>query len=163
MVNKSRKANFGVQDSPAKMFPLLERDSGLGSRGGILASSISSRDYLRMLARLSSFSKTSQAFYLPTAEEISESFSVRWQTSGMALRGACLTANTSAFPSHVEDCTLLDIVQTRPEQPQYYLSPNAAQGILRRAAVQGRPLFLPLKRALEKLAAGLLSRDSDTV
>ena len=98
--------------------------------------------------------ETYRVFFLPTAEETSESFSVHWTNSGMVWRGECLTADSSASPNRAEDSTLLDIVETRPEQPHYYLSPNAAQGILRRADAQGRNLFSPFKESLGDPSVG---------
>ena len=163
MAKKYQKQKFGAQDSPAKMFPLLARANGQDSMDGTPASSMSSHDCLKTLSRVWSFSKTSQVFFLPTLEEISESFSVHWTNSGMLWHGAYLTADSSASPSHAEDSTLLDIVETRPEQPHYYLSPNAAQGVLRRADAQGRNLFPPLRKALETLASVQSSKDLDTV
>ena len=80
----------------------------------------------------------------------------------MVWRGECLTADFSASPSHAEGSTLLDIVETRPAQPHYYLSPNAAQGILRRADAQGRNLFPPLRKALETLASAQSSQGLHT-
>ena len=162
MAKRYQKQNSGVQASRARMFPLLERANGKDFADGIPASSMISQDCLMTIARLLSFSKTFQVFFLPTVEEISESFSARWTNSGMVWLGVCLTADSSASPSRAEDSTLLDIVETRPEQPHYYLSPNAAEGILRRADTQGRNLFPPLRKALETLASAQSSRSLDT-
>lgn len=144
------------------MFPLLERVNGQDSTAGTPASSMTSHDSSATLSRIWSFSKTFRVFSLPTAEKISESFSAHWTNSGMVWRGECLTADFSASPNRVEDSTLLDIVETRPEQPQYYLSPNAARGILRRTDAQRRNLFPPLRKALETLASALSCKDLDT-
>ncbi len=162
MEKTSQNATFGVQASLAKMYPLQEHANAPDSTVSTQASSSILPASLMTLAPLSSFSKTCQAFFLPTVDEISESFSVHWQNSGMAWPGECLTVSTSASPSHVVDSTLLDILETRPEQQHYYLSPNAAQGILRRADSQGRNLFPPLRKSLETLAADLSSQKSGT-
>ncbi len=162
MGKKSHKRRSGAQDSHVKMFPLLEHANGRGLMDAIPACSTISHGCLAALSRILSFSRTSRGFSLPTTEEISESFSAHWTNSGMAWRGECWTADFSASPSHAEGSTLLDVVETRPAQPQYYLSPNAAQGILRRADAQGRNLFPPLRRALETLASAQSSNDSDT-
>ena len=158
MVKKSRKRKSGAQDSRARTFPSLEHANERDSMDGIPVYSTSSHDWLTMLFRQWSFSKTSQVFSLPTVEGISESFSAHWTNSGMVWRGACLTADFSASPNHAEGSTLLDIVETRPERQHYYLSPNAAQGILRRADSQGRNLFPPLRKALETLASAQSSK-----
>jgi len=44
--------------------------------------------------------------------------------------------------------------QSREVPQKYFLSPNAAKGILRRADRMGRSLFPPLREALEILAKG---------
>ena len=162
MAKKSRKRSSGAQDSPAKMYPLLEHVPEQGSMDDTPVSFMNSQGCLATLAQKWSFSKTYPVSFLPTAEETSESFSVRWTNSGMVWRGECLTADSSASPNRAEDSTLLDIIETRPEQPHYYLSPNAAQGILRRADAQGRNLFPPLKKALEILASVQSSNESRT-
>ena len=162
MVKKSRKRNSGVQDFPAKTFPLPEHGEGPDSMEDTPVCFTNSHDCSETLAQQWSYSKTCRVFSLPTTAEISESFSLRWTNSGMAWRGECLTADSSASPNHVEDSTLLDIVEARPKQLHYYLSPNAAQGILRRADAQGRNLFPPLRKALEILASDQLSKDLDT-
>jgi hypothetical protein len=100
-------------------------------------------------------SKTSRDFSLPTKDEISQSSFGRWPTSGMAWDGECLTAVTSEFPSRVSESTLSAVVETGEAPQRYFLSPNAAMGMLRRANQMGRPLFLPLRRSLEILSQGL--------
>ena len=45
----------------------------------------------------------------------------------------------------------IDLIEKDDVSPIYYLSPNAAEGILRRVDNQGRTLFYPLRIALEKL------------
>ena len=145
----------GVLDSHAKMFPLLEQERVEALPVGIPACFSSSCGCLEKVARQLSFLKMSQACSLPTEEEISASSSMRWDNSGIAWRGEYLTVASSEYPNRVVDSTLLDIVETRPKSPRYYLSPNAARGILRRAASQGRNLFPPLKKSLEALAKAL--------
>ena len=162
MGTKSQKRKSGVQDSHAKMSLLLEHANGRDLTDATPACSTSLHGCLATLSRILSFSKTSRVSSLPTTAEISESFSAYWTNSGMVWRGACLTADFSASPSHAEGSTLLDIVETQPAQPHYYLSPNAAHGILRRANAQGRNLFPPLRKALETLALARSSNESDT-
>ena len=49
---------------------------------------------------------------------------------------------------------MIDVVVVSVEETKsvYYLSPNAAEGILRRVDGQKRTLFHPLRIALEKLS-----------
>ena len=46
---------------------------------------------------------------------------------------------------------LMNIIEKGHIDNRYYLSPNAAEGILRRVDSQGRKLFPPLRHALEKM------------
>ena len=103
--------------------------------------------------------KTSRDFSLPTTDEISRSSFGRWPNSGMAWDGECLTAVTSEFHSRVSESTLSAVVETGEVPQRYFLSPNAATGMLRRANLMGRPLFPPLRRSLEILSRGLSTRE----
>lgn len=60
----------------------------------------------------------------------------------------CLVSPT---PSTIIKSSLLDLIEKDDVSSMYYLSPNAAEGILRRVDNQGRTLFSPLRIALEKL------------
>jgi DNA (cytosine-5)-methyltransferase 1 len=81
----------------------------------------------------------------------------------MAWGGAFLTVASSESPSHVNDCSLLDIIETQTPPPKYFLSANAAKGIIARVKKRGRRMFPPLWKALETLAAGQSSPDSRIV
>ena len=64
-----------------------------------------------------------------------------------------LTLSISEYPSAVVESSLSDILEeTGDVPPQYYLSPKACEGILRRAKRRGKTLPEPLLLALE--AAG---------
>ncbi len=152
MEQLSLKLKSGVEASRVRMSHLREAAFEMGLRGRILDSFIRSLSLLAKLNPQLSSSKTYQVYYLPTEEEISESFSRRWPRSGMLWDGACLTADISESPNHAVDSSLLDIIETQSVPARYYLSPNAAVGMLRRANAQGRPLFPPLRKALETLA-----------
>ena len=157
MASRSQGKKSGVRDFHARMFPLLEREIGRDFQDRIPACSLNSCGCLETVSRQLSFLRTSPVCSLPTGEEISQPSSMRWEKSGIAWGGEYLTVNSSEYPNHVVDSTLLDIVESRPKSPRYYLSPNAARGILRRAASQGRNLFHPflfhpLKKSLEALA-----------
>jgi len=44
-----------------------------------------------------------------------------------------------------------DIIDAKPKESHYYLSSNAAEGILRRVKSQKRTLFPELSKALERM------------
>ena len=102
-------------------------------------------------------SKTLQAFSIHTVEKISAPSSGRWPTSGILSGGVCLTANTSESPNRAKESTLLGVIEMGKVPEKYFLKPNAAKGMLRRANRMGRPLFPPLRQSLEILAATDLS------
>ena len=97
-------------------------------------------------------SKTCKVSSTPIAERTLEFYSQRWPSSGMLLDGVLLTAGTSESPSHGKESTLLGVIETGRVPEEYFLSPNAAKGIIRRTDQMGRNLFPPLRKALEKLA-----------
>ena len=97
-------------------------------------------------------SKTFTAFFLATEDEILLSYSRRWMKSGMVSHGVCLTAKTSESPSNAAASTLLPCMETGEVPEKYYLSPNAATGILRRADRMKRNLGPSFRRSLEILS-----------
>jgi DNA (cytosine-5)-methyltransferase 1 len=115
------------------------------------------KDYPELLS-----SKTFRAYSLPTVDETSESLFARWPTSGIVSDGVCLTVATSESPNHVKESILLDVIETGEVPQRYFLSPNAAKGMMRRADTMGRTLFPPLRAALEILAQGQSSKELPT-
>lgn len=97
--------------------------------------------------RVGWYSKTCQAYYLQIRDATSESSSKRWENSGMAYRGVCLTRKTSESPNEGVASLLSDILEDHAH-PKYYLSPKACSGILRRAEKRGKELPEALHRAL---------------
>jgi hypothetical protein len=96
-------------------------------------------------------SRTSLAFCRQTRDGTWEPYSGTWESSGTGGPTACLTLNTSEWPSTVSVCSLQEILE--PDVPQkYFLSPKAAAGILRRAERRGKTLPPLLYRALCALA-----------
>ncbi len=149
---------FGLEAFPAKTYRLrawgLEKVLEANSRG----SSSISLGLSKLASRLSSLSRTWQVSSLPTGDETSKSLFERWPNSGMAWDGECLTAATSESPSRAKECTLLPAIETRNVPERYFLSPNAAKGILRRTDRMGRTLFPPLRKSLEILAEAQSSK-----
>ena len=70
---------------------------------------------------------------------------------GVAWRGVCLTARTSESPSSAAASTLLPCIETQEVPDKYFLSPNAAIGILRRTDRMERNLPPSFRRSLEIL------------
>src|SRR5690606_32002872 len=77
-------------------------------------------------------SRTSLDFCRQTEDGTWEPLSGRWGNSGIGGPTACLTLNTSEWPSDAAVCSLSDILEPRVH-PKYFLSPKACRGILRRA------------------------------
>jgi DNA (cytosine-5)-methyltransferase 1 len=85
--------------------------------------------------------------------EVKESLGTfKWSSGGYAWKGDCIL--TAVSPSPVKPITHLfaDILEHKSVSAGHFLSPNAAEGILRRVHGQGRTLFAPLEQALQRLA-----------
>jgi C-5 cytosine-specific DNA methylase len=88
-----------------------------------------------------------------TKEVISDSFWPRFQTSGIQTSvGQCWTLSTSAWRNGASVCSLSQVLESGPIPSQYYLTPKACQGILRRAEKRGKELPEALARALRAVA-----------
>lgn len=96
--------------------------------------------------------KTSMGFSLAMEDETSPSYSRLWMNSGIASNGVCLTAKTSECPSNGVGSTLLPCIETGNVPDKYFLSQNAAIGILRRVDRMGRNLPPSFRQSLEILA-----------
>ena len=114
--------------------------------------------------------RTSPEFCPQAADGISPPLSASWATAGMGGPIGSLTLNMSEHTSldglSLSDdgvCSLSDILEDGPCPPQYYLSPKACQGILRRVARRGRDLPPTLARALSQVAAALTGRGTPLV
>jgi len=77
----------------------------------------------------------------------------KWRRGGVAWNGRYLECNVSPTPSKIIKSSLLALIEKNQTNAVYYLSPNAAEGILRRVDGQNRTLFPPLRLALEKLSS----------
>lgn len=78
-----------------------------------------------------------------------EQESYKWPKAGLAWDDTFIGGTvypTSAAPIPI---SLLDIVEKERVSDRYYLTANAAEGIIRRVDNQGRKLFPPLRKALE--------------
>ncbi len=147
---------FGRQDSPAKTSQWREWGRDLGFEGANLDSFTSLCASFEDAAQEPLSSKTCMAFSLATEDETSPSYSRRWTNSGTVSDGVCLTARTSESPSNAVASTLLPCIETGEVPEKYFLSPNAATGILRRVDQMRRNLPRSFRRSLEMLSKGRL-------
>jgi DNA (cytosine-5)-methyltransferase 1 len=87
-------------------------------------------------------------------DSASSGFSIKWRSGGIAIGEADLIADQHVSPAPASPIKSLfvDILEKREAPERYYLSPNAAEGILRRVNSQGRVLFAPLHDALLRLS-----------
>jgi len=77
----------------------------------------------------------------------------KWKRGGLVWADKYLECNISPTPSKIKESSLLNLIEKDQNNPIYFLSPNAAEGILRRVDGQNRSLFMPLRVALEKLSS----------
>ena len=151
-MKKSQTRKCGQLDSRARTSLLQEWAQGQGLEGNSLASFMTLLGSLGKCCPELFSSRTFKVSSLPTEDETSKSSFERWPNSGMLLDGVCLTARTSESPSRAKESILLDVIETGELPQRYFLSPNAAKGMLSRADRMGRNLFPPLRRALEILS-----------
>lgn len=78
----------------------------------------------------------------------------KWPSAGAAFEETLLTATVPPCPSENIYSNLLNLIE-ETDKKRYYLSPNAAAGILRRVDKQKRTLYQPLRKALEKLSKSI--------
>lgn len=142
----------GAPGSRARTSRSRTRGDETGSLVSDQGSSSSSRSTSTEFDPRSFFSKTCQVYSVPMMAEILPESSWRWRNSGILSAGECLTAAISESHSSGSESMLSDIVEVQSVSPRYFLSRNAAQGILKRIQKRGRRLFPPLCEALEKLA-----------
>lgn len=77
----------------------------------------------------------------------------KWRRGGLVWYNRFIECNIPPTPSEIVNSSLLDLIEKKQNNPVYFLSPNAAEGILRRVDSQNRSLFAPLRVALEKLSS----------
>lgn len=82
-----------------------------------------------------------------------DSVKYSWPHAGLAWNGGFVGGSVQPTPHAPIESKLIDVVEKNETSDRYYLTPNAARGILRRVDNQGRTLFPPLRAALEKEAA----------
>jgi DNA (cytosine-5)-methyltransferase 1 len=76
---------------------------------------------------------------------------LKWQTGGFVIGDDCWDITAPEAPSRPIEKKLIEVIEKRYPPDRYFLSPNAAEGILRRVYSQNRTLFGPMHNALEIL------------
>ena len=79
-----------------------------------------------------------------------ESTSYKWDKAGIVWDNSFISGNVYPAPHTPKSVNLISCVEREKVGTRYYLTPNAAEGIIRRVDSQGRKLFEPLRIALEK-------------
>lgn len=158
MTQKSLPLTFGQRGFPAKTSRLLEWGQDLGFEAASLDCFMTLCASLESVSQELLSSKTCTGFSLATEDATSPSYSKRWTNSGMAWHGVCLTVKTLESPSNAGESLLLPCIETQKVQEKYFLSQNAAIGILRRVDRMKRNLPLSFRRSLEMLAKGPSSK-----
>lgn len=77
----------------------------------------------------------------------------KWERGGLVWHNRFIECNIPPTPSEIVNSSLSNLIEKKQNNPVYFLSPNAAEGILRRVDSQNRSLFAPLRIALEKLSS----------
>jgi len=77
---------------------------------------------------------------------------IKWNNGGVMFDGLCQMAPVSPAPRKPIHSRVVDSLDKFKPSSRYFLSPNAATGILRRVESQDRQLFEPLDAALRRLA-----------
>ncbi|MEM8641078.1 MAG: DNA cytosine methyltransferase [Cyanobacteria bacterium P01_G01_bin.54] len=95
--------------------------------------------------------KKARKINLPSISGHEDAPEIKWSRAGILEEGVCLMGSVSQRPSKPVDSRLVDILDKKRPSRKYFLTPNAAQGILRRVDNQGRQLFEPLAIALKRL------------
>jgi DNA (cytosine-5)-methyltransferase 1 len=80
-------------------------------------------------------------------------FVYRWKGCGIAWGNEIVEGATAPSPSKVLKSRFVDLLDVDIPDDRYFLTPNAAIGILRRADSVGRTLFPPMRAALENMVA----------
>lgn len=78
--------------------------------------------------------------------------SLKWQSGGVIIGDDCWDIKAPEAPSNPIESQLIDVIEPFFPADKYFLSQNAAVGILRRVYSQNRTLFGPMQDALENLA-----------
>ncbi len=110
--------------------------------------SVSPSDYIKSFRDFEKSNWSSRKLSEIDFMDASQTF--KWQKAGVAWDDRFIEAKTHPTPARPIESSLYDVMETGNVGRRYYLTPNAAEGILRRVDNQGRKLFSPLYAALKK-------------
>jgi len=110
-----------------------------------------SKDRLVKIARVASNSFHGEYSRVRNFGEILDDDSIRWQSGGCAYKDFVLDQSVSPAPVKPVASKFVDVIETRDVEDKYFLTSNAAEGILRRVSRQNRTLFRPLNDALFRM------------
>jgi DNA (cytosine-5)-methyltransferase 1 len=79
-------------------------------------------------------------------------YSYRWKQAGCAWGHEVIEGASAPAPSKIIASRFVDVLDPTIPDERYFLTANAAAGIVRRADTVGRTLFTPMRDALVKLA-----------
>lgn len=88
---------------------------------------------------------------LPQLYSLQDAPEIKWASAGLVENDVCIMGSVSHMPKEPIDSLFVDALDKERPNDKYFLTPNAASGILRRVNGQRRRLFEPLGQALEKL------------
>lgn len=84
-------------------------------------------------------------------EKVDNPQKLKWQSGGVAWGDQCIDFRASEAPTAPIEKKLIEVIERQIPSNKYFLTPNAAEGILRRVERQNRTLFGPMHAALERL------------
>lgn len=90
------------------------------------------------------------------------SFTYRWKSGGCAFGSIAVEGTASQAPSKQITSSFVDALDPEVPEKRYFLTPNAAAGILRRADTVGRNLFPPMRKALVSLVEDRLGSPANS-
>lgn len=96
-------------------------------------------------------SSGSSKIKLPKVTSHTDAPKIKWASAGVLERNECIMGPVSQMPQNPIPSLLVNALDKERPDLKYFLSPNAAKGILRRVNKQGRKLFHPLSEALYHL------------
>lgn len=88
-------------------------------------------------------------------------FQRRWKSGGCAFGNSIVEGAAPAAPTKIIPSSFVDALDDHVPDDRYFLTPNAATGVLRRADGLGRNLFGPMRQALEILVKEAIVRPND--
>lgn len=82
-----------------------------------------------------------------------ELLEIKWRRGGLSHNNMVLDINSPFSPNRPIESNLVDLLEKSRPDSRYFISRNAAVGIIRRVDSQNRSLFPPMRMALEKMIA----------